>query len=683
MATDYFTDSWHDIWPEGLTPPKPLASWSARLRTPDLKITKAVGFSAATCVENYLQPGMLSITGRLDNIRETCQPGYGIVLRDTTGKVRFSGKAVDITVREGGTAEVVFASDMAKLWYRLIYPNPTINWDSQTTESNEQTGSAEDRILAYIDDNAGPSAWHEAVPGSDPGGGAAFAVHGVTITPTVDHHSAQNVVPDPGSTDLYMAQPDADGDPATPDDLRISRFTAAGTYVSSMTFPRGGHGDQIMVTRREDKVFISFRYRGASMSHATGGTWVCLPYTAGKAWTAAKALAYKVDPPKLYVPGQPLSTSTPPKSALARNAWTQGEIFYNGKFYRMYGTPYDNAGSMVIPAIPAYIQVIENGVVTDTLDLAAAGLGRIGMNPAANPIAGVMEPQGLALINNAGQWSLLIGYAVNVAGARQSVRYTYPLDPGTGTVQDRRVYGLTIPSSAGRGLAGVTTARPPDSVGQVVAALAEKSDLRVDIVQDDTLPQLNVVITDAPDMTDSIRIGTPEAGGPVMLGPDWFFRSAMHTTTTVLSVAGGELGEDDVMGPLIFNTLNDDVRIGDWNERIETYVDQHGSTETVDIAEGMKDAMLEGIGPTEVAAPLGQSALEFGTDVPLGAKVSAFLAGKQIVERIRQITTELSNAEGSPAVKTTAILGDSEAGITLTQKDIRRMDRRLQRLERI
>jgi hypothetical protein len=125
------------------------------------------------------------------------------------------------------------------------------------------------------------------------------------------------------------------------------------------------------------------------------------------------------------------------------------------------------------------------------------------------------------------------------------------------------------------------------------------------------------------------------------------------------------------------------VRIGDWNERIETYVDQHGSTETVDIAEGMKDAMLEGIGPTEVSAPLGQSALEFGTNVPLGAKVSAFLAGKQIVERIRQITTELSNAEGSPAVKTTAILGDSEAGITLTQKDIRRMDRRLQRLERI
>jgi hypothetical protein len=134
--------------------------WSARLRTPALAVDKHVKFSTATLVENYNAPDMLSISGRQSDLAGGMSPSWGILLTDSDGTQRFSGVLTSIEELGNGTANLIYTGDMVRLWHRVCYPVPSAAWSTagQTSAYDVQTGSAETKLLGYIDRNCGPSA---------------------------------------------------------------------------------------------------------------------------------------------------------------------------------------------------------------------------------------------------------------------------------------------------------------------------------------------------------------------------------------------------------------------------------------------------------------------------------------------------------------------------------------------
>lgn len=652
-------------------------SWSARVRDRDLMLGEDIRFTTATRVRNYNRPSALAVTGRLANLRPLLQPGSGIYVADDRGVQQFSGMATGIRrVGAGNRAELMFTSDLVHLWWRLCWPKPAAPWAFQTDPYDVQTATTETRILGYVNRNAGPLAWRAPTTGTDPGTGGTFSAY-ATLVPS-RKIAVQVAVVDDANGDLFTAQSnDADSDESTPDTLYISHWVG-GVERSTMTFPKGGHGDQLLISRVKGKVYCTFRYRGLSGSHDVSGTWVRVPYVAGKTWTATQALAYKVAAPIFYRAGTKAQPIAPFRTNPLRASWWQGEAFYDGTFYRLYGTPYNASGPTGSnPDMPARIEVIKNGVITRTIDASALGRDVGGV-----PIDGRLEPEGLSIITVAGQPCLLVGVMTgsSTTNTFQHRLYTFPLKPSTETRDDRRVPNLRIPTTLSRGSSAKTSARF-EVLGQLVADLAELDDLSVDVAltYEAGVPHLDLVVGDAPDLTDSIRAGTAEQGGPLVIGEDWFYNLELPpdtAVTTALSAAGGE------GAARILTSSTDYATEALWGVRVERLVDQRDTTDTTSIAEGLASALLDGAGTAEVSIPLGRSSIGLGTEVPLGAKISALLDGELITERIRQITTVVQNASGEPTVKTTAVLGSPDAGVkSPTQKRLAAMLRRVQRLE--
>lgn len=239
---------------------------------------------------------------------------------------------------------------------------------------------------------------------------------------------------------------------------------------------------------------------------------------------------------------------------------------------------------------------------------------------------------------------------------------------------ERRFTGLTVPTSLGRGPAGVTSARF-DILGQLAASLAESAGLRLEVRQTYTgwTPSLDVVLTDAPDLSNTYRFGTSRTA-PLQVGAGWKTKIQVPIVTTALSAAGG------VGAARILNKATDSAAETLWNARIEGLVDQRNTTDITEITNGLADALVDGAGPTEVTVPLPDG--ELVRSLPLGAKVTARLGRAVIVDRLRQRTTDFGG--DGEAKKVTGVLGDPEAGVkSPAQKDLARERRRVQNLERI
>ncbi len=243
-------------------------------------------------------------------------------------------------------------------------------------------------------------------------------------------------------------------------------------------------------------------------------------------------------------------------------------------------------------------------------------------------------------------------------------------------LQPRRHPLLRLPSSLGRGPDSVQSVRF-DSLGDVSASLAEQAYLRVQIKQTytGTTPFLDLTLTDAPDLSDWVAFGTSEGGGPYMLTDGWSYEIDIPTGTTVLSAAGGE-GKDRILTELTDGDAEDL-----WGARIELFLNQQGTTDQAEISNGMLKALADSAGPSKLSAPIGRVP-GLGTTIPTGSQVAVVLDGEVIVDRIRQITTVLSNASNEPRVKTTGVIGDPSSGPqTPEQKVLARLLRRVQNLE--
>lgn len=269
----------------------------------------------------------------------------------------------------------------------------------------------------------------------------------------------------------------------------------------------------------------------------------------------------------------------------------------------------------------------------------------------------------------------------NPSGAWVAAEQTVPADVQVGAAEtrllayvnrnlgpaaraERREPLLRVPATASRGPNGATTALPASNVGDTVAVLAEAAEVRVRVVHtiDQSGPHFDLVLDDALDLTDWAQFAIPEVGGPYLIGPDWHVRGAIPTATTVLSLAGEA-------GARVLSEKTDDDAQNLWRARVEQLLDQTGTTNATEIANGMTDALEVGAAPSEVALPISR-ANGLASIIPLGAEVAGLVHGVPEFARIRQITSTVAKTEGGSTLTVTGTIGPPDGLPTVDQRRI-------------
>lgn len=267
------------------------------------------------------------------------------------------------------------------------------------------------------------------------------------------------------------------------------------------------------------------------------------------------------------------------------------------------------------------------------------------------------------------------------SGARETVAIgLVGANAGPSAVTARQVSRLRVPASAGRGGTVAVRARF-DNLGQLVAKLAEASNLRVRVKHTaGTGAQgwLDLLFEDAPDLSAWARYGTPNSGGPGLLSEEWVFGVAAPTTTAAEIAAGG-----DGAARLLKEQVSAEQETT-WGRRVEVLVDQRQTTDTTELAQAGVDALAEGTAATNVDVKvLNSPGVRIGEDVPVGAMVSASLNGLQVKERVREVTTTVGVDSSRATVTVEPTFGTAESsGQTKIQRDLVKALRRISVIER-
>jgi hypothetical protein len=234
----------------------------------------------------------------------------------------------------------------------------------------------------------------------------------VRLTPdsSIRKNPNQSLAMDPTTRDLYVAQCDH----TNPiENMWVSRYDynasdGSYSYADKMSFPSGGHGGALLLDRSGSTVYLKWEYRN--------DYWVRVPYSAGATRTRSYVDDYKTK--KVSFSGAKYSDNT----------WHQGEIGFEGKYYRLYGAPSHNKPE-------PYLEIIKNKKVEKRISL--PGIGRQGVKAGGAIYGGRFEPEGINVAYIDHYPYLIIGCTLNHKNStnpgRQYLVYTYPL-PYTGTV---------------------------------------------------------------------------------------------------------------------------------------------------------------------------------------------------------------------------------------------------------
>jgi hypothetical protein len=253
-----------------------------------------------------------------------------------------------------------------------------------------------------------------------------------TLVPPDRTMVMQGCVSDPVTGDFFVSSNEVDSNDIN--DLTWLRFNAAGAYQDQEFFSEGGHGDLAYCRHGDDgKTYLTFRHSSLSGSNDNSGTWVEVPYTAGARLTQAAGLAY--------------ATTAPARDPLGRRTWFQGEAFFDGYYYRMYGKAYDINGTTDSPAMPAFIERIRGGKITILSQFKIPQLGRVGMKTSGAPIDRRLEPEALSVRWDDGVPYLMVGMMTGTAGGhtRALTTYIYPLITETVGTVDPQWTGSPVP----------------------------------------------------------------------------------------------------------------------------------------------------------------------------------------------------------------------------------------------
>lgn len=251
---------------------------------------------------------------------------------------------------------------------------------------------------------------------------------------------------------------------------------------------------------------------------------------------------------------------------------------------------------------------------------------------------------------------------------------------GPGALVSRRVTGLRVPTSQGRGSTVSVTGRL-DRIGDVVADCAESGGLHVDVLQgEDTAPYLGVTVRAVTDRSGNIRFGTVNNFTGGIVGQDWSYTINRPTVTDAL-VAGGGQGTSRVFKEQVSAAAE-----SLWGAKIEQLIDQRQTTDATELTQAASDAISDGAEPVSVSFTISDSPdIRYRRDWRVGDRVGVSIDGLDLSNPVREVTTTVQAQSGSPSETISAVVGSRNSSNWTTKQntDVAKALRQLRLLQSI
>jgi hypothetical protein len=246
-------------------------------------------------------------------------------------------------------------------------------------------------------------------------------------------------------------------------------------------------------------------------------------------------------------------------------------------------------------------------------------------------------------------------------------------------ITNRRLSGLVLPSSLGRG--GTTTRKARmDVLGDLVAELAEGAGLRVRVVHDESTgtPRLLLTIDEVQDVSQNVVFGTPGVARATGFVGTYRYRLEAAEATDVIAFSAGEKEARQA------TRLSDEAAVSLWGYRSELLIDQRQTDDVDDITDALTERLAESASPTSVEFTVAEGPdTRYRTDYDVGSRVGVELAGRPapVDNTVREAHTRIEN--GQPA-EPRIVIGTpgSESRSTKEAARVNRLLLRMARLER-
>lgn len=252
---------------------------------------------------------------------------------------------------------------------------------------------------------------------------------------------------------------------------------------------------------------------------------------------------------------------------------------------------------------------------------------------------------------------------------------------GVGTVPDRRLAGLYLPPSQGRGGTARVEARF-DNLGTLVHDLAEAGGLRVRIVHDESTgtPRLALRIDEVRDVSADVQFGPAGSTATGIITSRRIARTAPDVTRAI-ALGGGDLAARVALQ--VVDTAAEDQ----WDDIVEDTVDQRQTTDPDALTQAAQRTIDSGSTPVSVEftvtdGPDVQLRTHYGAGDRVGLRVPRLPVTADIVREV--ITTVTAPAEGDPTETVRIVVGTAGATAlqTRTEQQLADARRRIVVLER-
>lgn len=252
---------------------------------------------------------------------------------------------------------------------------------------------------------------------------------------------------------------------------------------------------------------------------------------------------------------------------------------------------------------------------------------------------------------------------------------------GPGALPSRRVPGLRVPASSGRGSTTTVKGRF-DGLGAVVADVAEAGGLHHDVVQDEDAggPFLRTTVRTVADRTANVRFGTAGSFTGAVIASDWSYTLERPTITDAVVAGGGE-GADRVIVEKVDATAE-----ATWGRKVEQLIDQRSTSDVDELGQSGTDALADGANPVAVSFTVSdQPDVQYRRDWQVGDRVAVTIDGIDLTDVVREVTTTVARADGSATESIDAVVGsrDSSAWTTKTNTKVAKALRAIDRLQAI
>jgi hypothetical protein len=270
----------------------------------------------------------------------------------------------------------------------------------------------------------------------------------------------------------------------------------------------------------------------------------------------------------------------------------------------------------------------------------------------------------------------------NRSGPAETVLLGYvDANVGPGATAARRDPHLRLPASQGRGPAQSVTGRLA-LLSDVVSDLAESGKLHISVLhrEDAAGAYLELTLTPVVDRSADIVFGAAGSFTGAVVGDDWKYTLSRPTLTRA-EVAGGGQG---TARKFLESASADAEAI--WGARIEALIDQRQTTDTAELTQAGTDAIADSANPVSVSFTISDSAdVRYRRDWNVGDRVGVTIDGLDFTDVVREVTTTVTAAQGSPTETVSAVVGsrDSSKWVTRDNKKVAKALRDIDRLKAI